>query len=61
MVPAGQPTESTIASLRDVMDKDDIVIDGGNSYFKDDIKHSDMLGEKGMFLSTAAPAAVYGD
>src|SRR5690242_9905392 len=36
MVPAGGPTESTVHEMADLMDSGDILIDGGNSYFKDD-------------------------
>src|SRR5215813_5310278 len=38
MVPAGAPTESTAQELAQKFKRDDILIDGGNSYFKDDIR-----------------------
>src|SRR6478672_488073 len=37
MLPAGAPTEETIASLKSIAEAGDIVIDGGNSFFKDDV------------------------
>src|SRR5438552_3453882 len=40
MVPAGAPTENTICELSELMRADDTVIDGGNSYFKDDVRRS---------------------
>src|SRR5574337_1055223 len=43
MVPAGEPTEQTIAALSQRMDADDIIIDGGNSYYKDDVRRAKAL------------------
>ena len=48
MVPAGAPTEQTIISLSDRMESGDIIVDGGNSYFKDDVRRSLMLRDKGI-------------
>ncbi len=50
MVPAGDITTGVIEELAKTLDKDDIVIDGGNSYYRDDIKHAKMLAEKGIHL-----------
>ncbi len=49
MVPAGGPTESTAQGLAQRMKTGDILIDGGNSYFKDDIRRSKLFGEKGIY------------
>src|SRR5687767_11069790 len=38
MVPAGEPTERTVMALADRMEPGDVIIDGGNSYFKDDVR-----------------------
>ena len=38
MVPAGGPTEQTVQTLGQRMKSGDIIIDGGNSYFKDDVR-----------------------
>src|SRR3982750_206631 len=38
LVPAGKPVDDVIANLLPFLEKDDIVIDGGNSFFKDTIK-----------------------
>jgi len=43
MVPAGHITESVVHQLADVLDEDDVIIDGGNSYYRDDIRHSKMV------------------
>jgi 6-phosphogluconate dehydrogenase len=48
MVPAGDITDKTIASLADVLEEGDTVIDGGNSHYVDDIRHANMLREKGI-------------
>jgi 6-phosphogluconate dehydrogenase len=38
MVPAGEPTEQTVIALAERMEPGDIIIDGGNSYYKDDVR-----------------------
>ncbi|MEE9508736.1 MAG: decarboxylating 6-phosphogluconate dehydrogenase [Anaerolineales bacterium] len=53
MVPAGKPTESTIHDLSEMLSKDDTVIDGGNSNYKDTINRSEALKEKEIFLIDA--------
>ena len=50
MVPAGNPTESTITALAEILSPDDIIIDGGNSNYKDSIRRAVMLEEKGIFF-----------
>jgi 6-phosphogluconate dehydrogenase len=50
MVPAGDITTGVISDLADTLESDDIVIDGGNSYYRDDLKHAKMLSEKGIHL-----------
>ncbi|MGA7379337.1 MAG: NAD(P)-binding domain-containing protein, partial [Terriglobales bacterium] len=47
MVPAGAPTEQTVQTLSQKMQPGDVLIDGGNSYFKDDIRRSQQLQDKG--------------
>lgn len=49
MVPAGEPTESTLKGLIDVFADGDIIIDGGNSNYKDTIRRGEILKEKGIF------------
>src|ERR1700741_1939432 len=48
MVPAGGPTEQTVQTLAQSLEKGDTIIDGGNSYFKDDVRRSQSLQEKGI-------------
>jgi 6-phosphogluconate dehydrogenase len=48
MVPAGDPTEKTVLALAERMEPGDTVIDGGNSYFKDDVRRARALQPKGL-------------
>src|SRR5947209_3259564 len=47
MVPAGDATEATVMNLAKFMEPGDTIIDGGNSYYKDDIRRAKVLREKG--------------
>ena len=61
MVPAGGPTEQTVQALAQRFQKDDIIIDGGNSYFKDDIRRSRQLTEKGIhYIDVGTSGGVWG-
>lgn len=48
MVPAGGPVDKTIEALLPLLDKDDIIIDGGNSYYKDTLRRAELLNSKGI-------------
>ncbi|MEJ7598696.1 MAG: phosphogluconate dehydrogenase (NAD(+)-dependent, decarboxylating) [Kofleriaceae bacterium] len=48
MVPAGGPTEETVAALGELLETDDVIIDGGNSMFKDDVRRAKVLAAKGI-------------
>jgi 6-phosphogluconate dehydrogenase len=48
MVPAGAITQSVIDALAAVLEPGDTIIDGGNSYYRDDIAHAQALGERGI-------------
>ena len=48
MVPAGKPTDSTMEKLAELLDADDVVIDGGNTFWKDSMGHNRMFTEKGI-------------
>lgn len=48
MVPAGKPTDSTMDQLADLLSEDDTVIDGGNTFWKDSMRHNRMFTEKGI-------------
>ena len=48
MVPAGKPVDAVLSDLKPVLEKDDIVIDGGNSYFKDTERRAKDLDAGGL-------------
>ena len=50
MVPAGGPTEATVQKLAQRMQAGDAIIDGGNSYFKDDVRRANELKSQGHSL-----------
>jgi 6-phosphogluconate dehydrogenase len=61
MVPAGAPTESTAQAIAQKMRAGDILIDGGNSYFKDDIRRSQMFRDKGIhYVDVGTSGGVWG-
>jgi 6-phosphogluconate dehydrogenase len=61
MVPAGQPTEDTVARLCEVLDEGDTVIDGGNSYFKDDVRRAKICAEHGIhYVDVGTSGGVWG-
>jgi 6-phosphogluconate dehydrogenase len=61
MIPAGNPTFETVEDLARILSPGDIVIDGGNSYYKDSIKHAEMLAAKGVeFVDCGTSGGVWG-
>jgi 6-phosphogluconate dehydrogenase len=61
MLPAGQTTAATVDTLGDLLDAGDIIIDGGNSFYKDDIRRSKMLAEKGiLYVDCGTSGGVWG-
>jgi 6-phosphogluconate dehydrogenase len=61
MIPAGKPTSDTIETLSQILSEGDIVIDGGNSYYKDSVKHAGMLETKGIdFVDCGTSGGVWG-
>src|ERR1700723_777844 len=50
MVPAGEPTDSTITQLAELLEPGDAIIDGGNTNFHDDVRRAAILGAKGLHL-----------
>jgi len=61
MVPHGKPTEETIASLLSLLDKDDLIVDGGNSHFTESIKNSEKCKEKGIhFVDAGVSGGIWG-
>jgi 6-phosphogluconate dehydrogenase len=61
MVPAGEITEKTVAGVADVLDSGDAIIDGGNSYYRDDIRRAKLVGEKGIeYVDCGTSGGVFG-
>jgi 6-phosphogluconate dehydrogenase len=61
MIPAGELTENTVMTLSELLDKDDIVIDGGNSFYKDDVRRSKILATKGIhYVDVGTSGGVWG-
>ena len=61
MVPAGDPTEKTVQTLRQKIPARRHLIDGGNSYFKDDIRRAEQLKEKGIhYVDVGTSGGVWG-
>jgi len=61
MVPAGQTTDDTVQKLSSLLGKGDIVIDGGNSNYKDSVRHAAMLEPKGIdFLDSGTSGGIWG-
>jgi len=61
MLPAGQTTDDAVEQLGGLLEPDDIVIDGGNSFYKDDIRHAKMLTKKGIrYVDCGTSGGVWG-
>lgn len=61
MVPAGAPTESTIVELSNLLSANDVIIDGGNSNFRESIRRSGELAQKKLrFLDAGTSGGVWG-
>ncbi len=61
MVPAGKPTEDTINTLAGVLEAGDVIVDGGNSNFRDSIARGEALSEQGIgFIDAGTSGGVWG-
>jgi 6-phosphogluconate dehydrogenase len=61
MVPAGDPTEQTVSALAERMSAGDVIIDGGNSYYKDDVQRARQLQSKGIhYMDAGTSGGVWG-
>jgi 6-phosphogluconate dehydrogenase len=62
MVPSGELTEKTVMDLAELLDENDIVIDGGNSFYKDDVRRAKILAEKGIhYIDVGTSGGVWGE
>jgi 6-phosphogluconate dehydrogenase len=61
MVPSGAATESTVMKLASLMEPGDTIIDGGNSYYKDDVRRAGLLKPKGIhYVDVGTSGGVWG-
>jgi 6-phosphogluconate dehydrogenase len=61
MVPAGGPTEQTVEALTGLLSSGDTIIDGGNSFFKDDVRRSHQCAAKGIhYVDVGTSGGVWG-
>ena len=61
MVPAGDPTHQTVLALKDLLGEGDLIVDGGNSRWTDDLAHEELLKDKGIgFVDCGVSGGVWG-
>jgi len=61
MLPAGAITETTVNELAGLMEPGDVIIDGGNSYYKDDIRRAAALRDKGIvYVDVGTSGGIFG-
>lgn len=61
MLPAGEPTEQTITQLAELLEPGDAIIDGGNTFYKDDMRRAAQLSTRGLhYLDVGTSGGVWG-
>jgi 6-phosphogluconate dehydrogenase len=61
MVPAGEITERTVRDVAAVLEPADAIVDGGNSYYRDDIRRAAEVGERGIdYVDCGTSGGVFG-
>jgi 6-phosphogluconate dehydrogenase len=61
MVPAGEPTQAVVDTLAGLLGKGDIVVDGGNSYYKDTLRRSDQVAARGIaYVDCGTSGGIWG-
>jgi 6-phosphogluconate dehydrogenase len=61
MLPAGAPTEQTVLTLAERLEPGDTLIDGGNSYYKDDVRRAGILRQRGIrYIDAGTSGGVWG-
>jgi len=61
MIPAGDPVDMTIQSLIPLLDAEDVIIDGGNSFYKDTLRRVEMLREKNIhYVDAGTSGGIWG-
>jgi len=61
MLPAGKPVEDTINQLKELLSSEDIIIDGGNTYYKDDLRRFETLKTEGIhYMDVGVSGGIWG-
>jgi 6-phosphogluconate dehydrogenase len=61
MLPAGSTVDDHLVGFKDLLSAGDVLVDGGNTYYKDDIRRADMLAEKGIrFMDVGVSGGIWG-
>jgi 6-phosphogluconate dehydrogenase len=61
MIPAGDPTESTIRDLATILQREDLIVDGGNSNFTDSVRRAAALSEREIrFIDAGVSGGIWG-
>src|SRR5689334_22894206 len=61
MLPAGKITEATIEALSKLMERGDVIIDGGNTFWQDDVRRGKALKERGIdYVDVGTSGGVWG-
>jgi 6-phosphogluconate dehydrogenase len=61
MLPAGKPVDEYISQLADLLSKGDIIVEGGNSFYQDDLRHAGQLKPKGIhYLDVGVSGGIWG-
>ena len=61
MLPAGAPTDDTVSAVGEFLEADDVIIDGGNTFYRDDIRRAKALGERSIhYVDVGTSGGVWG-
>jgi 6-phosphogluconate dehydrogenase len=61
MLPAGEPTEETVAQLAGIFENGDTIIDGGNTFYRDDIRRAKAIAPKGIhYVDVGTSGGIWG-
>ncbi|HEY3639407.1 MAG TPA: decarboxylating 6-phosphogluconate dehydrogenase [Rhizomicrobium sp.] len=61
MLPAGKPTDDTVSQLGELFGQDDAIIDGGNTFYRDDIRRAQALAPKGIhYIDVGTSGGIWG-